>query len=445
MQSHTDMFRNQAVLCRIREVAAMTRRIAGFDLSFLTFILLLAIMASVGVAAESTPAGRSVTPPGKPETPAFPYYAEIIGDNVYFRSGPGTNFYECGKLNKGDKVKVVSKQFTWYRIVPPAKSFAWISTQYVNVDPARPGFGIVTGDRVRVYAGSNRVKPHYSTSLLGKLNKDEKVTLLGQELDGYHKIAPPPSAYLWVSTNFTKPLPKPISTTANITPAETKQPATVVKPAPGEVPKVVKIDSSAEPGATDPNAAAEPVPAKIVYKSKMEHYQALRKRIEAEKAKPEDKQDYAAIKKELLEIINSKAESDADKKAARYSQFVLRLVEGCELALASKKKTKAQSEQLTKAKAEIDKARNAKLAEVKNLGRYAAIGTLQNFTLYGPGNYRLVDETGRMLCYALPSDKTKQADVSKLIGKKVGVVGTIQPHLPTKKAMVRFSEIVALN
>ena len=61
------------------------------------------------------------------------------------------------------------------------------------------------------------------------------------------------------------------------------------------------------------------------------------------------------------------------------------------------------------------------------------------------GHYRIVDESGRMLCYALPSGKTVQTDLSNLIGKKVGIVGTIQPHLPTKKAMVRFTEIVPLH
>ena len=57
----------------------------------------------------------------------------------------------------------------------------------------------------------------------------------------------------------------------------------------------------------------------------------------------------------------------------------------------------------------------------------------------------LLDESGKMLCYALPSKQAKQMDLSSLIGKKVGLKGMIQPHLPTRKAMVRFSEIVELK
>jgi len=103
------------------------------------------------------------------DTSTFPYTAEITGDDVYIRSGPGTNFYHCGKLNKGDKVKVVDKQFSWSRIVPPPGSFSWISMQYVRISLDDPSVGIVTGDNVRVYAGSDYVKPLYSTTLQGKL------------------------------------------------------------------------------------------------------------------------------------------------------------------------------------------------------------------------------------------------------------------------------------
>ncbi len=70
---------------------------------------------------------------------------------------------------------------------------------------------------------------------------------------------------------------------------------------------------------------------------------------------------------------------------------------------------------------------------------------MQPFALYGKGHYRIVDESGKMLCYALPSKQAKLMNITNLIGKKVGLKGVIQPHLPTKKAMVRFTEIAELK
>lgn len=440
MQADTEITKKQIARCGI----------LGFS-----FLIVAFVLAGAASAGQPATAEKTITPPGEAETPTFPFYAEITGDNVLFRSGPGRNFYDCGKLNKGDKVKVVRQQFSWFEIVPPPKSFSWISMQYVERDPANPGFGKVTGDRVRVYAGSGRVPPHHSTSLQGKLNKGERVKLQGEPLDDYYKIAPPPFAYMWVSTHFSKALPPTakvepavgetvvkVPPTGDVAPAVETPPVVKAIPA-GDVPEVVKFDPSVKttvvPVVPEP---AVPAPEELVLTgTRLEQYKALGEKIKAEKAKPIDEQDYKLIKKALTEIINDKEAG----KVSRYSKTVLRQVEGYELALAVIQKVRLQKEQLDKKTTGINETRAAKLAAMKDLGRFAVTGKLQPFTLYGAGHYRIVDDSGKMLCYALPSGLASQTDLTSLIGKKVGIVGTIQPHLPTKKAMVRFSEIVPLD
>jgi hypothetical protein len=175
--------------------------------------------------------------------------------------------------------------------------------------------------------------------------------------------------------------------------------------------------------------------------TKLEEYRALQKQLQAERAKPVDQQDYTSIKKALTNI----AKDEGAGKAARYAKFVVRQIEGFELALAVSKTVQLQNEQLQKVKAGIDKARATRLAEVENLGRFAAVGEFQTYETYGPGHYRIVDESGKMVCYALPAGQASQMDLSKLVGSRVGIAGTIEPHLPTKKALVRFSEIVELK
>ena len=134
----------------------------------------------------------------------FPYIAEITANDVYVRSGPGTNYYSCGKLNQAEKVIVVGSKFSWSQVVPPAGSFSWISQQYVSIDSNKPDIGTVTGNKVRVYAGSDYKEPIHSTTMQQKLDEGHKVTLLGEEKDGYYKIAPPKGVYLWVSTQYTR-------------------------------------------------------------------------------------------------------------------------------------------------------------------------------------------------------------------------------------------------
>ncbi|HUT46668.1 MAG TPA: SH3 domain-containing protein, partial [Sedimentisphaerales bacterium] len=354
---------------------------------------ILTCLVSIGFAQQSG------TAPGSSQavdTSSFPYSAVITGDDVYVRSGPGTNFYHCGKLKTGDKVKVVGKQFSWSRIVPPAGSFSWISMQYVTINPTDPKVGTVTGDNVRVYAGSDYVKPLYSTTLQGKLSKGEKVKLLGEQMDDYYKIAAPPFAYLWVSTNFTKAVPEPVK----IPP---------VAPTPTPTPVEAKVEPN-EPA--DANATVVVVPEPVAPKSPLEKYRELQEQVKTEHAKPADQQDYTDLKKALLEIANNEEAGNA----ARFSQFVVGQIESYELALAVVKEVKLQNEQLEKVKAGIDKAKETRLAEVETMGKFAIVGEFQTYQTYGPGHYRIVDEAGKMICYALPAGTASQMDLNGFVG-----------------------------
>ena len=385
----------------------------------------LAGLVSAGFAQE-TPASPGAAISESGGVPSFPYMAEITGDDVYIRSGPGTNFYQCGKLSKGDRVKILRRQYSWSCAVPPDGSFSWISMRYVDIDPGDPSMGIVNGDGVRVYAGSDYVKPLYSTTLQGKLNQGEKVKLLGEQMDDYYKIAPPSFAYLWISTVFTNPISPTASEIVEL-------PA--VEPPPVESPRVEPV--------TEPDAISTVVPttSPVDTDAKLKEYYTLKEQIETEHAKPVDQQDYTKIKEALTKI----AEDKEAGKAGRYAEFVLRQVEGFELALAVGKEIQLAGEQLQQTKERIDKARATRLAEIKDLGRFAVIGKLQTSAIYGSGRYRIVNESGSTICYALPSGQTAQTDLSSLVGHKVGLVGVLVPHQQTAGALVRFTEIVDLD
>jgi len=393
-------------------------------------IIIVTSLLSVSFAQNTTSSSNEAG------TLSFPYMAEITGDNVYVRSGPGTNFYDCGKLNTGDKVKVIGKQFSWARIVPPLGSFSWISIQYVSIDPANPTIGTVTGDRVRVYAGSDHVEPLHSTYLQGKLDRGDKVKLLGEQKDDYYKIAPLSFAYLWVSINYTKLLPaEPVKADAPTVKPPTVKPvtakSTIVKPTtvkPTTVPKEVPKE-------------VVPPPVPDTPETLLAKYRALQKQVEAERTKPIEKQNYTEIKKKFMKI----AENKTADKAALYAQSVLKQIKGLELVLIVNKEVRLQNEQLKNIRERIAKTRTTKLAEFEKLENFAVVGKLKTFTTYGPGNYRIVDDSGKTICYAIPSGPISQVGLSKLIDKKVGLVGTIEPHRPTKSALIRFTKIMEVE
>ncbi len=400
----------------------------------LSVIVLLTCFASVCTAHEiAAPAAvlsiAMMTASDTANTPSFPYFAEITGDDVYIRTGPGTGFYRCGKFQKGDKIQVVNSQYTWSEIIPPAGSFSWISMQYVKPDTDDQTVGTITGDNVRVWAGSDYVRPENSTKMQVKLNKGDKVKLLGEQLGDFYKIAPPPGANLWVSTELTKP----ITSLIGISPR--------LAIAPG-VDLTGSTDLMADANTASMESISEPgeIPMTVA-ESQLERFYALQKQLDAEQAKAMSQQDYTSIKEALLEIANN----DQAGKAARYATATIKKVEDFELALEVSKTVKLQNEQLKKTMDGIDKTRSTKLLEVKDMGKYAVIGVLENFMTYGPGHYRIVDESGVTICTAFPGEQASGRNFDALIGKKVGLIGKIEPYKQTAGALVRFNEVVGLE
>ena len=417
-----------------------------------SFILIILVgFASVGFARQAArpPGAPPPPPPGKEaaikpgdtiKAPAtsFPYAAEVTEDNTPIHCGSGTNFYICGKLKKGDKVKVVSSQFNWSCIVPPPGSFSWISMRYVSIDPDNPNTGIVTVNGIRVYAGSAQREPIHSETLQLKLNRGDEVNFIGKQQRDYYKIAPPEGAYLWVSTKYTKPLAPPVvKVTRPVVVPTAVDPNTDTK-------TDTKIDTKTDTK-TDINDIKALIPTTLSGESEnIKAYKALEKLIKAERAKPLNQQNYTNIKKALTVIAGNK---DAGK-AARYSEYAIRQIKGLELALVITKEVQLQNEELKKSQEGIDKARTTRLAQVEALGKYAIIGKFQTSNIFGSDpvkRYRIMDDKGKTVCYASPTGPISKKDLSKLAGSKVGLIGKIEANPQLAGALIRFTEIVQLN
>lgn len=130
------------------------------------------------------------------------YFGEMTGDDVYVRSGPSRNYYQVTKLDSGKRVRVVGQEGEWLAIESPEGCFSVISKEYVEVSGT--GWGRVTGDKVRVYAGSNLVNQFYARQTY--LNKSDQVYVLGDFGDRHFKISPPEGVKLFVSAEFVRRL-----------------------------------------------------------------------------------------------------------------------------------------------------------------------------------------------------------------------------------------------
>ena len=416
---------------------------------------MLLIAGMIVISAACFAEEKTDDPVIKPEanetklTPQFPYNAEAIGSNVYVRAGAGTAYYDCGKLNAPDAVIVVGKKYGWSRIVPPKGSFSWISIDYVDPDTANPDIGIITGDNVRVYAGSDYVDPLHSAAPQTKLSQGDQVKLLGPKKSGYYKIAPPPGAYLYVSSRFLK-FVSPVEKKPFKPGEALKKPDETPDKTPAKTPDKAPAKEADKPEeAVKPEEVVEPVKPVVPPKPKstpeetkrLLECRELAKKIEEELTKPADQQSYKDIRKTLEEI-----EKDPKAgKAKKHAQYQLAMVSRFELAIEAGDQIEKQDKKLEQARAQIKKKMETKKAKTPSKGKYIITGKIKPSQIFtetaGQIRYLIVNEKGKIMAYAIPAYTAESIDIKPLYGKEIGLVGNIVNDKENITTLVKFTAI----
>ncbi len=356
--------------------------------------------------------------------PGFPYKAEVTGTAVNIRSGKGMKTYECGRLNVADTVEVLGEEDGWAKIVPPPDSFSWIAMQYIAINADVPTTGIVTGKKVQVYAGSDYREPSNSSVVQSIVNRGDTVQLKAEEKDGYFKIHPPKGSFLWVSARYLNQINEP---------APLPQ---IILPNPAELPSDINVPVVSVPK-IDPNTAKDA----LSEASLLKRYYEIREKIKAELVKPIGEQNYAEIKKELTAMATRKD----TVRAGRYADFTLKKIQGYELAISVSQQISAQEKQLVKTQGKIDQALAERIAQVKDMGRFAVIGILKPSSIFEGSadiqRFRIQDIKGKTICYVKAVGAAKGRDMKPYFDKKVGLVGAIKAYPNSGGALVEFTEI----
>lgn len=417
--------------------------------------------------------------PGEDEAnlPEVPYIAEVIGSDVYLRSGAGTAHYYCGKVNTPQRVTVTKHQQGWSEIIPPEGTFSWISKDFVDLGKINPGIGLVNGNGVRVWAGSDYVEPMRSISLQVKLNKGDIVKLIdpGLQKGDYYKIVPPPGAHLWISSKLLKyigprPIPKLMITPEPMVDVKPVVPKVEPKPEPTRPPVVEPkpvIEPIIEPEVKPvteplPETKVEPKPEDI-YPTKVEPVVTeietpplpteaqrvkecydIAEQIRGELEKPLDAQTFTKFRIALIAILNDPSAG----KAQRYAEYQLGQIKRFELARTAGDEIKTQDAELEILLQQIREKRAADIADIPDRGKHIIEGIFKPSLVFTPEvgqiRYKILNDAGRVVCYAVPSGRAARIQLAKFEGKKVGLKGTIVSDKRNPIGLVMFTEIEEL-
>lgn len=430
---------------------------------YICIFLMMIMPSSLNAAEEGTETPQVA---GKPADFQYPFIAEVTGNDVYIRSGKGTAYYQCGKLNAGYQITVVDEVFGWAKVVPPDGSYSWINKNYVKIDPPGSNKGVVTGENVRVWAGSDYIEPMRSSSMQVKLNKnkdeideeDDFVELFPDQPEegDYYKIKPPVGAYLWISAEFLKytspkavvvpPRPEvPKETAPEVLPAAPEEKKPDFKPLDVQPQETTKPDVPAEtPAVTTPetpaeiSAPAEPVKNENPETAALKRCYEIAAALEEELKKPIKDQSYTEYKKELKKINEDKNTGNA----TAYAKILLDRIAGYELAISVSDIVNQQDKQLSKTKSQIENAHQAQLEKIPEEVNYMYSGTLKTSHVYtaesGERRYLLMDPNGKIICYVVAGSPTIAADLEKMVNSKIGITGE---HVSDAKSLVALISV----
>ena len=141
-----------------------------------------------------------------------PFEGVVKNNNINVRSDSTTASKIICTLNQGDRVYVVNESYGWYKIRLPKKAPSYVKKILLECLPEEKSpapstpkaenqhkichAAKVTGNRVNI-----RLEPNQSSKILGMLNKNAVVNILGED-NGWYKIEPPEEGLAWINKQF---------------------------------------------------------------------------------------------------------------------------------------------------------------------------------------------------------------------------------------------------
>lgn len=336
-----------------------------------------------------------------------PWVAKVTGDSVRLRSGPSLAHPPMHVLAKGDELTVVGEKEDFAIVRLPAAAPCWVAAEFVAA--AADGMSYtVSGEKVNL-----RCTPDTRYFSIGQVEKGSslKAVLDGQTgkpaaENGFVKVTPPREASGAVAKEFLErlrdaaPEPDPAAPAAEPTPA-----------APVGTPKTEKPKREATPAAIEDERKA---------------FAALEGMLRDELKKPAIEVDLTGIRKLFEQFRELALDPKVSEKAAAHIERIDSTVK-----LIDAEKERLAREAAAK-QAELDRIRDEAMrkdepkVEPKGPVEYLATGTIGSTgkSARTPASHRLFDAEGKVV-YDLRWDK---GDLGKLMGSKVGIVGTVKQY-----------------
>ena len=186
----------------------------------------------------------------------FPFIGVVTPASVNVRAGQNENFEKVGLVSQGDKVVVVDRSFSWYKIKLPATADSYVSAEFVK--ELSRNIGKISANRLNIRAGKG-----LNYSVVGQLEENQLVRILKKD-EEWFKIEPIDKSYGWILAEYvqfqSEKIPPPRQVEIPDAPGE---PPTTKRVTISDIfRKAAQPSESSEPAAPEP-AVEEPAPSPV--------------------------------------------------------------------------------------------------------------------------------------------------------------------------------------
>ena len=375
-----------------------------------TAALLLATLAFITTSALAQ----------TPRRPEFKrYVGEVVGRDVYVRSGPDESLYHATRLSHPTRVTVVGRERTWLSILPPAGCYSVVLKDNVDVD-ATGKAGVIKGTHVWAHPGGFPAKPGNFAMLQKTMKPGDKVVVLG-EIDKFYKIHPPKGAYLWIAAAHVR---------------RATAPARPARPKPVRVPSPPKGPSRPVRKATVPDANPD-----------LTQIRALDKQWTVEYEKPWTQRDFQSLLKKYQAVKLPKGSRLAPVLKARIRRLQTEIRRVADVRAVEKlvQANAARRDDYLKRAAKAAVAPPPPGSPAVPFSAQGVVAASRAFPASKavPGRFVLRDTKAfRVLAYLRSRGAVK---LSQYAGKLVGVYGKIEYDPVTHRRLITVQKIVVLQ
>lgn len=366
----------------------------------------------------------------------FPYEAVVGADDVYVRSGPGTEYYPTGKLKIGETVEVYRHDpGGWCAIRPPQGSFTWVSSRFLEARKDR--LGEIIGSRVAARVGSS-----FSTIrdvIQVRLQKGELVEILETSPDGaWTKVSPPSGEFRWIHQQYlanpsdnsglrnsgteSSPMTDRTFSHANEQSRELEPSARYA----GDASRLTSLGDDVSPESDFPSAGAPRLLSPEEFASELDDLNIELSMMVAEEPTVWEFGELASRAQGLL----MQAETAVERGHARVLLTKIRRFEDIRERYRTVNSLASKTESLNRRYA--GQPATERVSSSTDTGRYDGAGRLTRVDSpkTGAPRFALMDDRGQIRCFVTPAPGL---NMQYYLGKEIGVNG-MRGYVPEQRA-----------